>query len=135
MKEQNKKITITLLTILLGIVFIIISFKSYIECYSIYDGIITEAVVESTIQQSVRDSSGQKYYVTNYIYQVGDSTYHGNQIVHNKIREGKQLKIYYDKTNPEQNGIMEVNIYSMCGGIIFLMIGIVFFIRELKNNR
>ena len=119
-----------LFTILLGVVFIVVSFKSNIECYMIYDGVMTEAVVENTIQKKSRNKNGQRYYIVNYIYEVDESMYHGEQIVHRHMSQGEKLKIYYDKNNPQQNGILELNMYSMLAGIIFSVAGIVFLIRK-----
>lgn len=123
-----------LFTILLGIVLVVVSFKSYIECYCMYDGVVTEAVVESTIQKKTAKKSGQRYYVVNYTYEADESMYHGEQIMRSNMREGKALKIYYDKANPEKSGILQVDTITVVLGIVFFTVGLLAMIATVKKS-
>ena len=124
---EKKKRLICIFTVLIGIVLIVASFKSHLIAL-LKDYEIVTARATSTI--NYRKSTNYNYhYKTFYTFEVNNEKIEDSDYS-NKHLEDEDIKIYYNKNNVKDNGIVQIYKIALIIGSIFTLLGVIFLVKK-----
>ena len=124
---EKKKRLICIFTIIIGISLIIASFKTQLLLLSSDFEIVTARAI-STI--NYRKSSSHSYhYKTFYTFNINDELIEDSDYS-NKYLKDEDIKIYYNKKDIKDNGIVQIHKIALIIGVIFTLLGITFSVKK-----
>lgn len=126
LKKNKKKIFLAIISLFFSIIFIFVSIEGYINVYLLKNSEITIATVITTkIHNYTNISSASKEVL--YKFVVDNEEYNGSypSVELKNYKTDEEIKIFYNKENPDKNGIMKVNTIALLFGISIIIMVLV----------
>ncbi len=128
MKEEKIEIMVFKVFAFIGLIFLIIGSIICLNLFNYDNKIETVGKIEKINESSIIVS-----------YEVEGKSYETTLNYHNStLKEGNNIKIYYDEDSPDNIGIKSLNYIFLIFplfGLIFMLIGLILIIRKSKEKK